>query len=82
MTSQQIKDYEKVQSLEILKLWTEWDERYKGLTLEELPLECAISDMEMILSDGEDTHTKATINKAKQFLKKYAWDGAKQKAVK
>lgn len=76
MTRQQIKDYEKVVSLSELMLWIEWDERYKGFTLEELPLSCAISDMEMIV-DNEDAEnygddTASVVRKAKAFLRKYA----------
>ena len=73
MTKQQIKDYQKVQSIDILGLWLQWDERYKEMTLEELPIRCAISDMEMIISDGvESGHTKEEVKAAKWFLKKYA----------
>lgn len=73
MTKQQIKDYEKVQSIDILELWIQCDERYKGMTLDELPIECAISDMEMVVLDGEDAfHTKEEVRKAKWFMKKYA----------
>lgn len=75
MTTQQIKDYEKVESLSVLRLWTECDERYKGMSLEELPLKCAISDMEMIV-DNEDAEnygddTAKVVRKAKAFLRKY-----------
>lgn len=72
MTKQQIKDYKKVQPIDILELWF-----YEGYSsLEELPLQCAISDMEMIILDadaenyGEDT--AKVVRKAKWFLKKYA----------
>lgn len=75
MTKQQIKDYEKVQSVECLKLWTECEPQYIGISLEELPLKCAISDMEMIIDDeeaenfGEDT--AKVVRKAKWFIRKY-----------
>lgn len=72
MTKQQIKDYEKVQPIDILELW-----KYDGYaSVEEIPLKCAISDMEMIICDadadnfGEDT--ARVVSKAKAFLKKYA----------
>ena len=76
MTKQQLKDYAKVQSLEILGLWTECVSQYKGCSLLDLPLRCAISDMEQIVLDadaenfGEDT--ASVVRKAKWFLKKYA----------
>lgn len=75
MTKQQIKDYEKVESLSVLRLWIECDERYKGCTLEDLPLSCAISDMETIVYNedaenyGEDT--AKVVRKARAFLRKY-----------
>ena len=82
MTQQQIADYKTVQSLDILELWTQWDGRYKGKSLEELPLKCAISDMEMIVLDGETElvwtsdrkdrkELQTRISKAKAFLRKY-----------
>lgn len=83
MTKQQIKDYDKVQSVEILKMWTEWTPEYKGCTLEELPLECAVSDIDSLLDNvltelnctwGDTEYRKelqATVRKAKTFLKKY-----------
>ena len=72
MTKQQLKDYEKVQSLECLEMWLEGE---SWTTLEEIPLRCAISDMEMIILDedaqnfGEDT--AKVIRKAKAFIRKY-----------
>jgi hypothetical protein len=75
MTQQQIKDYEKVQSIEILKMWTQHDERFKGYTLEELPLSCAISDMEMTIADEAAQNfgakTARVVRMAKAFLIKY-----------
>ena len=83
MTKQQLKDYEKVQSLEILKMWTEWTPEYKGCTLEDLPLECAISDIDSLLDNtmaelnqgfphGDYLkELQATARKAKAFLRKY-----------
>lgn len=72
MTKQQLKDYAKVQPLDILELW-----KYEGYkSLEEIPLKCAISDMEMVVLDadsenyGEDT--ASVVRKAKAFLRKYA----------
>lgn len=84
MTKQQIKDYEKVQPLEILKMWTEWTPEYKGYTLETLPIDCAISDIDSLLDntqaelrgmwsdDVRFKELKTTARKAKWFLKKYA----------
>lgn len=83
MTTQQLKDYEKVQPLELLALWTECVTQYKGMTLKALPLRCAISDMEAVISDGEaeldswqgfDEYDviKNRIKQAKRFLSKYA----------
>lgn len=83
MTKQQIKDYDKVQSIEILKMWTECTPEYNGYTLEELPLDCAISDIDSLLDNvltelnctwgdteyRKELQTKA--RKAKVFLKKY-----------
>lgn len=75
MTKQQIKDYEKIESLSVLKLWTEYDERYKGMSLEELPLRCAISDMEMIVDNADAENygddTAKVVRKAKAYLRKY-----------
>lgn len=83
MTKQQIKDYEKVQPVEILKMWTEWTPEYKGWTLEALPLECAISDIDSLLDNTMTElndifpegdyykELKATARKARTFLKKY-----------
>ena len=75
MTKQQIKDYEKVESLSVLRLWTECDERYKGMNLEDLPLRCAISDMEMIVdnADAENygDNTAKVVSRAKAYLRKY-----------
>lgn len=85
MTKQQIKDYEKVQSIDILKMWieTKAEPEYYGKTLEELPLEFAISDIDTLLDNTltelqcswGDTeyrkHLQATARKAKAFLKKY-----------
>lgn len=75
MTKQQIKDYEKVESLSVLRLWTEYDERYKGMSLEELPLRCAISDMEMIVDNADAENygddTAKVVRKAKAYLRKY-----------
>ena len=71
MTKQQIEDYKKVQSIDILELW-----KYDGyISIEEIPLKCAISDMEMIINDadaenfGEDTAN--VVRKAKWFIRKY-----------
>lgn len=84
MTKQQIKDYEKVQPIDILKMWTEWVPGYEGWALEELPLDCAISDIDSLLDNtltelnctwGDSEyrkHLQATARKAKWFLKKYA----------
>ena len=76
MTRQQLTDYEKVQSVEFLKLWTECVPEYKGKSSGELPLKCAISDMEMIINDEEAQNfgkdTARVVRKAKAFLKKYA----------
>ena len=75
MTKQQIEDYGKVESLSVLRLWTECDERYKGMNLEDLPLKCAISDMEMIVDNEEAQNygnkTAKVVRMAKAFLRKY-----------
>lgn len=86
MTNQHLKDYEKVQSLDILKLWTSPGAKYEGKTLETLPLECAISDMQMLILDSEAELfmwegtdevklIKDRVKRAKAFLKKYAQEG-------
>lgn len=73
MTRQQLADYERVQSVEILKLWIECVPEYKGKSIGELPIRCAISDMEMVICDGvEAGRTKHEVSRAKEFLKKYA----------
>lgn len=86
MTRQQLKDYDKVQSTEVLKLWVETaaEPEHYGKTLEELPLECAISDIDSLLDNvltelhctwGDTEYRKelqATARKAKAFLRKYA----------
>lgn len=82
MTKQQIQDYAKVESLSVLRLWVECDERYKGMSFEELPLRCAISDMEMIVDNADAENygdsTANVVRKAKWFLRKYAKQGVKQ----
>jgi hypothetical protein len=71
MTKQQLKDYEKVQSLECLELWM--CEGYSDLN--EIPLKCAISDMEMIILDEDaenfGDNTANVIRLAKAFIRKY-----------
>ena len=71
MTKQQLKDYEKVQSLEVLELW----ECEGYASLEEIPLKCAISDMEMIIEDEQSENfgddTAKVVRKARAFIRKY-----------
>ena len=85
MTRQQLKDYEKVQPIDILKMWTETkaEPEHYGKTLDELPLECAVSDIDSLLDNtltelnctfGDTDYRKelqATARKAKAFLRKY-----------
>ena len=75
MTLPQIKDCERVFGhLIFLKMHINAGNPDSVPTEEvfDLPLKCAISDMEMVISDGEDTHSLSTIHKAKWFLKKYS----------
>lgn len=74
MTDQQIKDYKKVQSIDILELW-----KCDGYSsIEEIPLKCAISDMAMIVCDAEANNfgddTAKVVRMAKWFLRKYKID--------
>lgn len=83
MTKQQIKDYEKVQSIDIVKEWISGG-GFADSVLETLPIECAISDMEMVISDGEAelecwinfpeeyNIIKKRIKAAKWFIRKYS----------
>lgn len=84
MTKQQIKDYAKVQPVELLKMWIDEgnpdsvpDER-----LEELSFNCAISDIDCLLDNinaelqftyDSDRRKElfATRRKAEWFLNKY-----------
>ena len=79
MTNQQIKDYEKVEGhLIYLKMHIDagYPDGVKDEELLDLPLECAISDMEMIVDNeacknyGDDT--AKVVRKAKAFLRKYS----------
>lgn len=83
MTKQQIKDYEKIQSKEELELWIRYVPEYKDCKrVEELPLKCAISDIESLADNltysvrdcNDEEWLKADLEKlrkAKWFLKKW-----------
>lgn len=78
MTKQQIKDYEKVEGhLIYLKMWINagYPDGVKDEELLELPLSCAISDMEQIVDNAECQNygddTAKVVRKAKAFLRKY-----------
>lgn len=80
ITKQVLKDYEKVQSTECLKLWT-GDDCCKDEELLKLPLGLALSDIDTQLDnmqyevnecEGEERKKmQARIRSAKAFLKKY-----------
>jgi hypothetical protein len=85
MTRQQIKDYEKVQSVVLLKMWIDAGnpDSVKDEELEKLTIRYAISDIDSLLDntqaelqctyDEEDRKMLLTkARKAKWFLRKYA----------
>lgn len=74
MTIPQIKDYERVFGHTIflkMHISAGYPDGVADEELLNLPLKCAISDMEMVVSDGIDAHSPATIRKAKWYLQKY-----------
>ena len=86
VTKQVLKDYEKVQSKECLKLWVDNSGCCKDEELLKLPLGCALSDIDSELSNmvaerdyccGEELQKIQTrIRSAKAFLKKYTKDAS------
>lgn len=77
MTKQQIKDYEKVQSLTYLKMWVDDGnpDSVPDEELEKLPLKYAISDIDYLANNllaDNDNSDKQQLKRAKWFLKKYA----------
>lgn len=84
ITKQVLKDYEKVQSKECLKLWVDNSGCCKDEELLKLPLGCALSDIDTQLDnmryeveylyDEERKDMQMRIRSAKAFLRKYTKD--------
>lgn len=85
MTKQQIKDYDKVQTTILLKMWINDGnpDSVKDEELEKLPIEYAVSDIDCLLDNTlaelRETYNaegrkrlQATARRARAFLKKYA----------